>query len=161
MAKAVYTLRRGREQAFRRTVSLSKPGRKESEAVQLVFEPGVDVELSEQELQQCHDLIDVGMIVDATRDSKGRLRGGISADAEVKMEELAAMDPEQLLERAKLLIATNDELRKANAGLHRKQQTAEQQSIKDRGAVDGLKLQLAECQKKLLESEKAAAQTQK
>lgn len=68
VSETLYTLRRGREQPFRRTVTLG------GNQVQLVFEPGVDLDLSPDEIVQCQDLIDNQMIVPATRDAKGRLR---------------------------------------------------------------------------------------
>ncbi len=76
-----YTLRRGREQPFRRTVNLTREVEgeggelvEEKYSVQLVFEPGVDIELSPVELEQCADIIASQMIVPAIRDAKGRLR---------------------------------------------------------------------------------------
>lgn len=66
--KEAYTLKLGRMVPFRRTVKVGK------NSVQLVFEPGCDLELSSEELEQCQDLIDTGMIVPANRDAKGRLR---------------------------------------------------------------------------------------
>lgn len=64
------TLRRDRDTPFRRTVTVGKDGSNK----QLVFEPGVDLELTEEMAKQVQDLIDSGMVTLADRDAKGRLR---------------------------------------------------------------------------------------
>lgn len=114
MAKSknvLLTLRRDRELPFRRTVTVGKDG----STKQLVFEPGVDLELTEEMAAQVQDLIDSGMIVPADRDAKGRLRVPRSAElsSDSKLEEvvdnLRATVLQQRQEIAELK-AKNDEL---------------------------------------------------
>lgn len=92
--KEPYSLRPGRVEPFRRTVS-----QQNGKSVQIVFEQGVDVDLSADELEQCRDIVESGMIVPATRDAKGRLRvprefvekaEGEIAKLEKRVEELSA-----------------------------------------------------------------------
>lgn len=90
MAKSsavLLTLRRDREQPFRRTVSVGKKG----DTKQLVFEPGVDLELEPELVAQVQDLIDNRMIVPADRDEKGRLRVSRSAAAVDNSGEVEAL----------------------------------------------------------------------
>lgn len=99
--KEVYTLRLGRLQPFRRTVQYGK-----DKSAQLVFEPGVDVELDKTELEQCQDLIDTEMIVPADRDAKGRLRmPRVSSEEDTKAIE-------KLQKKVETLEAENAELQK-------------------------------------------------
>jgi hypothetical protein len=62
-----YTLRRDREQEFRRTINYES-----GVAAQLVFQPGVHVELTQEEVDGLENEIKVGMIVPSNRDDKGR-----------------------------------------------------------------------------------------
>lgn len=92
---AAYTLLRGRTQPFRRTVASRL----------LVFEPGVDLELTAEEQEQCADLIANGMIVPSDRDAKGRLRGPqrqVVESLEARVEKLEAENAElkELLDAA-------------------------------------------------------------
>lgn len=86
--KTPFTLMLGRTQPFRRTVHYGSG--KNAKSAQLVFEPGVDVDLDAEELEQCEDLIATGLLVPADRDAKGRLRMSreAPAGAEAKIEEL-------------------------------------------------------------------------
>lgn len=98
----LYALTRTRNTPFRRTVEVN------GKSVQLVFTPGEDLELSPEELEQCQDLIDVGMIVPAIRDEKGRLRVVRERTEEdvatiEALEELVAEKDARIVELEKLL----------------------------------------------------------
>jgi hypothetical protein len=108
LVETLYTLRRGREQPFRRTVTLG------DKQVQLVFEPGVDLDLSPDEIVQCQDLIDSQMIVPATRDAKGRLRVVRSTTEAATLAALQAKNDE-LEARVAELTALLDEATVAEA----------------------------------------------
>lgn len=99
----LYTLMLGRMQPYRRTVTYNA-GKKSEKQAQIVFEPGVDVELTTEELDQCQDLVDVQIIVPANRDAKGRLR--VSRELEAANGEAA-----ELKARVAELEAENAELR--------------------------------------------------
>lgn len=107
----LYTIRRDRKLPFRRTVTYNA-GKKNEKQAQLVFEPGVDLELSKEELAQCQDLIDSEMIVPADRDAKGRLRvardRSPQADAALSeaQDRIAELEAENAELRATLEAAT-------------------------------------------------------
>lgn len=75
-----YTLPRGREGEFRRTVryQIKKAGKlvddPKRKPVMFTFQPDVDVELTPEEEEFMKPDIDAGFIVRADRDAKGRLR---------------------------------------------------------------------------------------
>lgn len=102
-----YTLRRGREQEFRRTVNYfttDKEGNKtpdqKRESVQFRFLPDEDVQLTDEEIEFMSPDIAAGVIVPADRDAKGRQRvqrneptpeaAEIIAKLESKVEALSA-----------------------------------------------------------------------
>lgn len=64
-----YTLRRDRQQEFRRTIKYES-----GVTAQLVFKQGVDVELTQEEVDGLESEIACGMIVPTNRDDKGRQR---------------------------------------------------------------------------------------
>lgn len=64
---------------------------KKGDTKQLVFEPGVDLELEPELVAQVQDLIDNRMIVPADRDEKGRLRVSRSAAAVDNSGEVEAL----------------------------------------------------------------------
>jgi hypothetical protein len=95
-----YSLRQGHEMPFRRTIHYS-----DSKSAQLVFNPGVTYELTELEVDQCQDIIDSHLLVEATEDEKGRVRyisrldhdkssDAIISDLEKKVETLSAENAE-------------------------------------------------------------------
>lgn len=88
-----YTLKLGVDHAYKRTIVIrdKRDKKKVVKEYQITFEPGIDVELSDDELEQCQDLISVGHIVPATRDEKGRLRMEKMVRREVN-EEMAALE---------------------------------------------------------------------
>lgn len=107
MKTTPYTLQRGREQEFRRTVNYfttDKDGNKvldpKRESVQFRFIAGEDVQLTDEEIEFMETDIKAGFIVRADRDAKGRQRvqrdeptpeaADIIAKLEKKVEDLSA-----------------------------------------------------------------------
>lgn len=77
MATKSYRLKMGHNTTFRRTIdpSADKPEKKkDGEAYQLVFEPGQDYELSDEEAAGLEKEISTGLLVPTDKDEHGRQR---------------------------------------------------------------------------------------
>lgn len=85
--KTSYTLRRDRTQEFRRTVRY-----KNGSTAVLVFQPGVDIELTAEEVAFLKNEIECGMVVVTNRDGKGRQRLTRPAAAPAEELELATAE---------------------------------------------------------------------
>lgn len=119
-----YTLAYGHQTPFRRTVTLDGGANRaikgnEPAKVQLTFNPGEHIELSDTEAVAVKDLIDIGMLVPSDKDEQGRqrqpVRGPASphSNADAVVAQLEAKCEQQAAElaelRAELKIRTDAE----------------------------------------------------
>lgn len=108
-------LKVGHPTAFRRTIKFwakSKDGSRVLDPsrppVQMVFEPGQDYEISEEEIEAgLQGLIDGGLLVDPNRDPKGRQRRPPAPEA-AQFDKVVA----KLEKRIEELSAENEDLKK-------------------------------------------------
>lgn len=85
----LYTLRRDREQEFRRTITYDN-----GTAVQMVFNRDTDVDLTQDEVDFLETEIDAGMLVPSNRDEKKRQRLTRDQMKPVEME----LPPQEVVE---------------------------------------------------------------
>lgn len=114
-ATRTLALKVGHPTAFRRTLRFYKADPKTKKQVldrsrppvQMVFEPGKDYEVTQEELDAgLQQLVDVGLLVDPNRDPKGRQRRPSAPTAD------AAKEISGLEKKVERLSAENAELKK-------------------------------------------------